>query len=126
MTTAIGPGAPIAYEGVAALPRSNGELVFTLPWESRAFGMAVTLHHGGAFAWEAFQSALVAHIAEWEARHPGGGDFQYYQHWLDALEDVLGAAGTIGRAAVDARAEELAARAAGSDHAPSTGHGHGH
>ena len=29
--------------GAAAPPRSNGELVFEAPWESRSFGMAVAL-----------------------------------------------------------------------------------
>ena len=33
--------------GAAAPPRSNGELVFAEPWESRAFGMAVTLADAG-------------------------------------------------------------------------------
>ena len=36
-------------EGPAAPPRSNGELVFAAPWESRAFGLAMALHDGGLF-----------------------------------------------------------------------------
>ena len=39
--------APLDIEGPAAPPRSNGELVFAEPWESRAFGMAVTLYEAG-------------------------------------------------------------------------------
>ena len=54
-------------EGPAAPPRSNGELVFAEPWESRAFGMAVTLYEAGVFAWPQFQAALIARIARWEA-----------------------------------------------------------
>jgi hypothetical protein len=34
-------------EGPAAPPRSNGELAFAAPWESRAFGLAMALHDGG-------------------------------------------------------------------------------
>ena len=34
------PGAP---------PRSNGELVFAAPWESRLFGMTLALHEAGRF-----------------------------------------------------------------------------
>ena len=34
--------APLDLAGPAAPPRDNGELVFAQPWESRAFGMAVT------------------------------------------------------------------------------------
>ena len=39
--------APLDIEGPAAPPRSNGELVFAEPWESRAFGMAVSPVRGG-------------------------------------------------------------------------------
>ena len=107
--------APLAYEGVAAPPRSNGELVFTQPWESRAFGMAVTLHDTGAFEWPVFQSALIRRIAEWEAAHPDG-EYRYYRHWLAALEDVLDDDGTVTRADIDSRATQLAARPTGHDH----------
>ena len=31
-----------SLDGVAALPRKNGELVFEAPWQGRAFGLAVT------------------------------------------------------------------------------------
>ncbi len=55
--------APLDIEGAAAPPRSNGELAFAAPWESRAFGMAVTLHEAGAFTWPQFQAALIARIA---------------------------------------------------------------
>lgn len=47
-----------ADENSAPPPRANGELVFAEPWESRAFGMALTLHDsGGLFAWPQFQAA---------------------------------------------------------------------
>lgn len=52
--------APLDIEGPAAPPRSNGELVFAEPWESRAFGMAVTLYDAGVFTWPDFQAALIA------------------------------------------------------------------
>ncbi len=119
--------APLPYEGPAAPPRSNGELVFAQPWESRAFGMAVTLHGQGSFEWEVFQSALIRRIAAWEAAHPDGVGWSYYEQWLGALEDVLVADGSVTPAEVDTRSEELAARPAGYDHEQSsTGHGHGH
>ena len=81
--------APLAVDGPAAPPRANGELVFAEPWESRAFGMAVTLHDSGAFTWPTFQAALIARIAAWESGHPEGECWSYYQQWLGALEDVL-------------------------------------
>lgn len=100
-------GAPLATDGPAAPPRSNGELVFAHPWESRAFGMAVALHDSGAFTWERFQEALIARIA-------AGGS--YYGCWLLALEDVLTADGHVAVAEIDAKVGALAARPEGHDH----------
>ena len=40
MTNAL-PDEVAFMEGVAALPRDNGELVFAAPWEGRAFALAV-------------------------------------------------------------------------------------
>jgi nitrile hydratase accessory protein len=121
--------APLAVDGPAAPPRSNGELVFAEPWEGRAFGMAVTLHAAGAFAWERFQAALIRRIAAWEQGHPEDECWSYYTQWLAALEDVLTADGTVAEGEVAARAGALAERPAGYDHADHddrTGHGHGH
>jgi len=125
--------APLAVDGPAAPPRDNGELVFAEPWESRAFGMAVSLHDAGAFDWSVFQAALIARIAEWERGHPDGESWSYYRHWLDALEDVLTADGTVAADEVAARARALGERAPGHDHRDDghddghdEGHGHGH
>ena len=108
--------APLEVEGPAAPPRSNGELVFAEPWESRAFGMAVTLYDAGAFEWSHFQAALVAQIAAWEREHPVGECFSYYRCWLAALESVLAAAGLVSCNDVANRATALAARPPGHDH----------
>jgi nitrile hydratase accessory protein len=82
-------------EGPEALPRSNGELVFDAPWETRAFGLAVGLGREGAYEWEDFRRRLIAEIAAWEAEHPTAVDdaekagWNYYAHWLTSLEGVL-------------------------------------
>ena len=77
----VSPDAP------AAPPRSNGELVFTEPWESRAFGVAVALHDAGVVDFEAFRTRLIGEIGDWEASHPAGDeDYRYYERWLTALE----------------------------------------
>jgi nitrile hydratase accessory protein len=116
---------PLDIEGPAAPPRSNGELLFAAPWESRAFGVAVALFEDGVFAWPVFQAALSARIAVWEA-DPAQCEWSYYQHWLGALEDVL-AGEVVGAGEVTARAQELTVRPAGHDHRhDETGHGHGH
>ncbi len=99
-----GPGAP---------PRSNGELVFAAPWESRAFGLAMALHDGGLFEWEAFRRQLISAVAQAEA---AGGDFSYYRCWLEALQTLLDTEGLLDLASVEERTAELACRPAGHDH----------
>jgi nitrile hydratase accessory protein len=104
-------------EGPAAPPRSNGELVFAAPWESRAFGLAMALHDGGLFEWEAFRQQLIAAVARAEA---AGGEFSYYRCWLEALQTVVTDLRLVDPAALDARTAELACRPPGHDHR----HGH--
>ena len=111
MTAPLDPDDPIAP------PRSNGELVFAEPWESRAFGLAVTLYEAGAFAWPQFRAALIARIAEWEKGPDQKERWNYYQHWLGALEDVLVRQGTVSAEEVITRATTLAQRPPGHDHA---------
>jgi len=68
-------------DGKAALPRKNGELVFQAPREGRAFGLAVALNEKRAYPWNEFRVQLVTEIA--------GGNPDYYENWLGALETVL-------------------------------------
>ena len=107
-------------EGPAAPPRSNGELVFASPWESRAFGLAMSLHDGGLIEWEAFRQELIKAVARAEA---AGGEFSYYRCWLEALQVLLDREGLVDGATVEQRAGELAYRPPGHDHHD---HDHGH
>lgn len=109
--------AVLDIDGPAAPPRVNGELVFAEPWESRAFGLAMTLHAGGGFDWEAFRQQLMAAIARAET---AGGEWSYYRCWLEALEAVMVAEGLVAGGDVERRAVALADRPAGHDH----GHEH--
>jgi nitrile hydratase accessory protein len=84
--------------GPAAMPRKNGELVFAEPWQGRAFGMAVALSEGGAFAWEEFRQELIAQVAAVERR---GGSFEYYEVWLATFERLLAAKGLVSGAEVE-------------------------
>ena len=123
------PSADPAYrldvDGPGAPPRSNGELVFSAPWESRAFGLAMALAEAGVFEWETFRQALIAHIAAFEAAHPDGEGWSYYSCWLAALESVL-ADGVLSGDEVQARIEQLAVRPAGHDHDDGDHHHHDH
>ncbi|MER6980821.1 nitrile hydratase accessory protein [Streptomyces carpinensis] len=118
--------APLDIEGPAAPPRSNGELLFTEPWESRAFGMAVTLYEAGAFTWPDFQTALIARIAAWEATASPDEPYDYYQLWLAALEDVLAGLCAVSSDEVTVRARALARRPPGHDHRDLHDHDHPH
>lgn len=120
----VGLAAVLDVDGPAAPPRSNGELVFAEPWESRAFGLALALHDRGAFEWEDFRRRLMTAVATWE-RHQEGECWSYYRCWLTALERVLEAEGIVGEGELVVRTEELATRPAGHDHTHGHTHGHG-
>jgi nitrile hydratase accessory protein len=105
---------PLDFEGPAAPPRSNGELQFAEPWESRAFAMAVALCEADAFTWREFQAALIARIARHDQTST---QWSYYTQWLGALEDVLDSRGAVRDHDVSAVARALAQRQAGHDHA---------
>ncbi|MCG0286747.1 nitrile hydratase accessory protein [Streptomyces sp. PSAA01] len=120
--------APLDIEGPAAPPRSTGELVFAEPWESRAFGMAVSLYEAGAFTWPEFQTALIARIAAREAAAAPDEPYHYYRLWLAALEDTLAGRCAVSADEVTARTLALAQRPPGHDHRDGHGHEchHGH
>ena len=86
--------------GEAALPRKNGELVFEMPWESRAFGLAVSLSDAGVVEWPEFREALVTAIKESERDKDGRS---YYQQWLSALEKVALEKGLVTEDSMDGR-----------------------
>ena len=109
--------------GPAAPPRDNGELVFGAPWESKAFGLALALTDAGLIDWADFRQALIGEISGWEAAHPSGEGWSYYDCWLRSLERVVSARGLVGAGAVADRAAQLAALPAGHDH-PGGGHSH--
>ena len=110
-------GAVLAWEGALAPPRKNGELQFAEAWESRAFGLVMSLHESQAFAWSEFQAALIAAIGAWERAHgTSGAGYRYWERWLEALEALAETKGLFARGELEARALALAARPAGWDH----------
>ena len=108
-------------EGPAAPPRSNGELVFAAPWESRAFGVAIALSESRTCDWEQFRSRLIAEIGTWEHEHGNDPEarWSYYERWLAALERLLLDGGLLSP-------DEIAARAAQLRHEDDHDHEHEH
>ncbi len=113
-------------DGLAAPPRSNGELVFAEPWQSRAFGMVMALTQAGVLDWEDFRQELITQIAGWEAAAAPDECFSYYGCWLAALEHVLVSRDLVAARAVRELAASIAARPAGWDHGHDHDHDHGH
>ena len=102
-----------SWTGDGAPPRSNGELVFDAPWQSRAFGVAAALVEAGRFNWSDFRSELIVHIAASEADDEV---FDYYTCWCKALETLVQRHGLADADAVEGRARQYAQRSPGHDH----------
>jgi nitrile hydratase accessory protein len=107
----------LAADGPAAPPRSNGEIVFDAPWQSRAFGVAAALAEGGTFAWSDFQAALIHEVGTADVTGVDTGTADgYWSCWLAALGSLTEANAIVEPAVWSARCDELAARPAGHDH----------
>lgn len=110
-------------DSISSLPRSNGELVFEEPWESRAFGMAAALADLGAFTWADFQAGLIKAIAERDnTADEQSRKYRYYECWLAALESLIVERKLVAVHDIDERVTEFRCRPAGHDH----DHGHQH
>lgn len=114
----------LSLDPTTSLPRSNGELVFEAPWESRAFGMAAALADSGVFDWGDFQSGLIAAIAEREGGNEHAEAYRYYERWLAALESLVVEKGLLKAQDIDELVAQFACRPAGHDHGD--GHSHDH
>lgn len=104
----------------AGQPRSNGELVFDQPWQSRAFGLAAAAVDAGRFDWSDFQKYLIAEVAHVDA---AGADTAttadpavYYSCWLAALERLAADKDLAPAAELAELASQYAAREPGHDH----------
>jgi len=113
----VRPEAVLAWDGPLSPPRRNGEIVFDSLWESRVFGLTMTLYERGAFQWEEFRDRLIAAIGEWERTHdPQRDPYRYWDCWLAALERLLAEKDICRPAAIATRLADLSARPAGHDH----------
>jgi nitrile hydratase accessory protein len=105
--------AELDLDGPGAPPRKNGELVFASPWESRLFGLTMTLHGAGLFLWEEFRTRLIAEVrvADADPEH-----YSYWRCWQRAFESLLDVKGLCAPGDLAARTHSLAARPPGHDH----------
>ncbi|AKS31962.1 nitrile hydratase accessory protein [Mycolicibacterium goodii] len=71
---------------------------FDHEWQRRAFGLALALSEFGHYPWSEFQQSLIDAIGAWEATAVSEtasegsdrqADWQYYDHWVTALENVV-------------------------------------
>ena len=92
-------------EGAAALPRSNGELVFEAPWEGRAFGIGVELNEAGVYPWRRFRDGLGREIDDDQS---AGKESAYYELWLTTLEKLLLDQGVLTPEELEQRTAEYA------------------
>lgn len=80
---------------------------FNAPWEAQVFSLVVQLGDRGFFTWTEWADTLGAVIKEAQAAgDPDLGD-TYYEHWMKALERILGARGLADAATIEALAEEV-------------------
>jgi nitrile hydratase accessory protein len=114
------PDVQLDVDGPAAPPRSNGELIFEAPWESRVFGVTMALFERGLFSWDDFRVRLIAEILRWEQDaergHHDAASWSYYARWQSALESLLADKGLCPPDELAARRDALARRPAGHDH----------
>lgn len=88
-------------EGIAAIPRDNGEVLFNEPWEAAVFGVAVTLTDQGTLEWEKFRENLVKAVTA------ANGCEAYYESWTKALHWTILDANVLSADEIDALTAEL-------------------
>lgn len=103
-------------DGPTAPPRANGELVFTAPWQTRAFGATIALYEAGRFEWSDFQQRLITAIAAHEAEIVDDTQYDYWACWLEAFRSLAAEHGWAGAQTLHDLEHELEARPAGHDH----------
>jgi nitrile hydratase accessory protein len=82
-------GDPLAFLGHDACVTDADRPVFEQEWQRRAFGLAVALSEFKHYPWETFQRQLIAAIGTWEREAQPDDSWEYYEHWLEALEQVV-------------------------------------
>lgn len=114
MTTSIPPEPDPG--SLPALPRDDEGPVFKAPWEAQAFAMTLTLHARGVFIWREWADALAAELAAAAARGAPDDGSHYYEHWLAALEKLVGRKQIVPGDELERRVNEWDAAAQATPH----------
>jgi nitrile hydratase accessory protein len=102
-----GDGATVRRAIADVLPRRSGELTFQSEWERRAFGLALGLIEHGHVSFDEFRWQVVSAIGDWQRANQGREEsYRFYAQWLEALEKVLSATGTVSREEIDRKMAE--------------------
>ena len=101
----------MAFDEVSSPPMANGEVVFEAPWQSRVFGITRLMCEQGLYNWDEFRECLIKRI---EASDHS--NYQYFEHFLGALTDLLDQKKILSVQEIDAFATELMTRPHGHDH----------
>ena len=83
---------------------SEGDPVFTEPWEARTFAMVVNAHGHNLFEWKEFQVLLVDEIRKSESSQ---SPRPYYLNWAMAAERLFESLGNVNRSEIDNRVSLL-------------------
>jgi nitrile hydratase accessory protein len=79
--------------------------VFREPWEAHAFALTVRLSEAGYFTWSEWAAELSRRIKSAQARGDPDLGPTYYQHWLDALEELCARKGLVAATDLERRKE---------------------
>lgn len=83
---------------------SEGDPVFSEPWEARIFAMVMHAHRRNLFEWKEFQVLLIDEINLSESNQLAR---PYYLNWAMAAERLFESLGNINRREIDDRVSLL-------------------
>ena len=106
----------LPLEGQLQPPMANGEVLFQEPWQGRLFAMTILLHQDGLFSWDEFQEELIQVIGRWDAVNDKTGQYEYYEHFSEALNTLLNKKNIVDKNELAKRTVEYASRPHGHDH----------
>ena len=87
--------------GFGPILREENEPYFHHAWEERVFGLFFGCFAGGHFNIDEFRHSI---------EHMGPDYYQYYEHWLHAMQDLLVRRGVLTTSEIETRMRELAAQ----------------